>query len=191
MGPNCFVSPGGPSPTVANRSEGPANWAPGAGGLDERVPITLVHESLVMLLRDQLGGFQDIDGATAGPRKRPDITDLLYLIVMFSVVGALSPYRLCCVTFTRGLEANGRLAVVGVMPPSQRCPPPPKGSHFADHERLSLAFKSTSPSAAVWALPEKQARRHKSAITKPSIVASRFSSAQSHLLCPPSPQIYQ
>lgn len=119
-----FVSPGGPPPTVANCSEGPTNWVPGAGGLDERVPITLVHESLVMSLRDQLGGFQEILPDLGNDPTSPD---LLYLIVMVSVVGVLSPYGLFSVTFTRGLEVTGRLAVFGVTPPSQRRPRDQKG----------------------------------------------------------------
>lgn len=53
LGPNCALFPrgwgagGGAPPTLPVGSEGPANWAPGAGG-----PIALFHGRPVMSPRD-------------------------------------------------------------------------------------------------------------------------------------------
>lgn len=47
----------------------------------------------------------------------PTAPDRLYLMGMVSVVGALSPHGLFRATFSRGLEASGRLAIFGVTPP--------------------------------------------------------------------------
>lgn len=152
MGPNCSLfarveGGGGPPPTVANCSEGPANWAPGAGGHDERVPIALVHESLVMSLRDQTisVGSRKWTAVPPGPGNDPSPPDLLYLIVKVS--------WLVLVSQTGSLvhrlpEASQQL---GVRPflvrrfrhsdaqATNRVP------HFAGHRRQSLALGSASP----------------------------------------------
>ena len=48
----------GPPQTVANCSEGTANWTPSGKGLAERIHIASLHECVVMSLRNEITGSE-------------------------------------------------------------------------------------------------------------------------------------